>query len=136
VRRRKQTTTCSLFFFSGFSFMCLSRACLGKSSQPGYEILEKKLTVLIEFLQAVAEMAAHVDVIYLHIDGDVMDETLVPAHRLAGDGPDLSVCMYVFLIAMRFVCLDFENPDHLPRQARVKQKSRARAVACCRIWRR
>lgn len=39
---------------------------------------------------AVAELAAATDAIYLHIDGDVMDKSLVPHHILAEPGPDLA----------------------------------------------
>jgi arginase len=42
------------------------------------------------FEQAVRDLADRVDVIYLHVDLDILDETLVPTHRTKEpDGPDV-----------------------------------------------
>jgi arginase len=43
-----------------------------------------------EFDRAIERLAGQVDVIYLHIDLDILDETLVPTHRTKEpDGPDV-----------------------------------------------
>ena len=55
------------------------------------EATEATVVPLSDLEQAAADLASRVDMIYLHIDADILDAALVPSHRTQEpDGPDMA----------------------------------------------
>jgi len=55
------------------------------------EATETTVVPLSDLGHAAADLAAHVDMIYLHVDADILDAALVPSHRTQEpDGPDMA----------------------------------------------